>query len=287
MYTTYDHEWKGLTFRIAEWTGGSPTIVGIHGLAGNHKHFTALANELSPEYRVLAYDVRGRGNSSRAEQDSSILLHAEDTIELIESLGIKSPILIGHSMGAFIAAIVASKYKNLAGVVLVDGAGLLTSKEIEIVKPALDRLGKSFPSKEAYIHHSQNIYHAMGLEWNEYFEEGILYGVEEVDGQVRFKGEPEVIMKDLESIERDFDHKQICSSIACPVLLVIANGKIGGSPVYTEESYSKTKEYTANLQSYLSDANHYSILLDRQPDLAHRIKQFIAEISESDLKGDH
>lgn len=278
MNTMYDYELKGLTFMIAEWTGGGPTIVGIHGLAGNHKHYTALANELSPEYRILAYDVRGRGNSSRAEQDSSIFLHAEDTIELIESLELKSPIVIGHSMGAYIAAIVASKYKNLAGIILVDGAGLLTSKEIDHVKPALDRLGKTFPSKEAYIDNSRQIYQAMGLEWNEYIEESMLYGVEEVDGLVRFKGEPDVIMKDLESIVHDFDHQQICSSIACPTLLVIANGKVGGSSVYMEESYSKTKEYTANLQSYLSNANHYSILLDRQPDLAHRIKQFIAEI---------
>ncbi len=279
MYRAYDCEKNGATLRVGEWTGSHPTaIIGIHGLAGNHTHFTALADELSPEYRLIAYDVRGRGHSSHADVDSSINKHADDTIALIESLRIERPVLIGHSMGAYIAAIVASRYKNLAGIILVDGTGEITAKEIEMVRPSLNRLNKAFLTEAAAIEHSKTLYDAMGLEWNEYIEQGLRYGLEEGNGHVRFKGEPEVIFQDLESILHQFDHQTICSRISCPAMLVIATGKMGKRSLYSEESFQKTRAYTPNLQYYRSSGNHYSILLERQPELAKRIRQFINEL---------
>src|SRR5690606_5759940 len=108
--------------QIADYPGKKGTIIALHGLTGTHKNMLHYAQSLRGDYRVIACDLRGRGDSSGMDDVPSIFTHAEDIIELIAVLGIKDPILLGHSMGAFISAIVASELPSVKGLVLLDGA---------------------------------------------------------------------------------------------------------------------------------------------------------------------
>ena len=54
MFKTYFQTISGLRFKMAEWEGRNGPVIGIHGLTGNHTHFAALAEQLSPDYRFLA-----------------------------------------------------------------------------------------------------------------------------------------------------------------------------------------------------------------------------------------
>src|SRR5690606_40509988 len=80
------------------------------------------AEQFKGEYRFIALDLRGRGNSAAADSDTSIFKHADDILGLIEELKIVNPILLGYSMGAFISAIVASRLKSVKALILLDGA---------------------------------------------------------------------------------------------------------------------------------------------------------------------
>jgi lipase len=60
-----------------EWAGAEPTIVLVPGIFASHRALSALARELAPARRVVAFDLRGRG---RAPLDGpfGITRHADD-----------------------------------------------------------------------------------------------------------------------------------------------------------------------------------------------------------------
>ena len=60
-YTSHDH----LSLYYREYGEGNQTIVCLPGLTRNSKDFHDIATRLSPRYRVLCPDLRGRGQSDR------------------------------------------------------------------------------------------------------------------------------------------------------------------------------------------------------------------------------
>ena len=54
------------------------TVVCVHGLSANHTCWASVAGVLSPEYRVIAYDLRGRGDSDKPDTGYSLEAHGDD-----------------------------------------------------------------------------------------------------------------------------------------------------------------------------------------------------------------
>ncbi len=100
-----------------------PTIICLPGLTRNSADFSVLCEHLSSSFRVVAVDLRGRGNSDHDPNPMNYHpgIYAEDMGELITHLKLTSIILIGTSLGGlvsmFLAALHASK---IIGVVLND-----------------------------------------------------------------------------------------------------------------------------------------------------------------------
>ena len=62
----------GITLAVGEWPGPreaetDKTVICVHGLSANHTCWASVAGVLSPEYRVIAYDLRGRGDSDKPD----------------------------------------------------------------------------------------------------------------------------------------------------------------------------------------------------------------------------
>jgi len=99
-------------------TGGSkPPIVMIHGLGGNLLHFGyAMADKLAADYRVILIDRPGAGYSTRPEGASATLTAQAKTIAtFIRRLGLKEPLLVGHSLGGALSLATALDHPDCAG----------------------------------------------------------------------------------------------------------------------------------------------------------------------------
>ena len=99
-------------------TGGTgPAIVLIHGLGGtlwNYKY--ALVDKLSGEFRVVAVDRPGSGYSERADDAPARLgAQAETLAKFIRALGLKQPLLVGHSLGGALSLAIALDHPDCAG----------------------------------------------------------------------------------------------------------------------------------------------------------------------------
>lgn len=103
-------------------TGGNkPTIIALHGLAGNGACWSPMARALEHHYDIIMPDARGHGLSSAPLHGYTYQDHANDVIELIRTLGIQSPYLLGHSMGGMTATLVANRLGSaVRGIMLAD-----------------------------------------------------------------------------------------------------------------------------------------------------------------------
>jgi pimeloyl-ACP methyl ester carboxylesterase len=97
--------------------GRGPTIVMIHGLTGQLRHFTyALMDLLTDEFRVIALDRPGSGYSRRANAASARLTAQGDLIaKFIQTIGVERPLVVGHSLGGAISLAIALNHPECAG----------------------------------------------------------------------------------------------------------------------------------------------------------------------------
>jgi pimeloyl-ACP methyl ester carboxylesterase len=99
-------------------TGGTgPAIVMIHGLGGTLWNFTyALVDKLSGEFRVIAVDRPGSGYSTRPDDAPAKLSAQADTLaKFMRALGLKQPLLVGHSLGGALSLAIALDHPDCAG----------------------------------------------------------------------------------------------------------------------------------------------------------------------------
>jgi esterase len=266
---------NGNDIQLADYPGKSGTIIAIHGLTGTHKNMHYYAEKFKRSYRFIAIDLRGRGNSAETDAEPSIFKHAEDVLGLIGKLEIKNPILLGYSMGAFIAAIVASKLKSTKAVIFLDGAAKASQHQRNIVQPSLGRLSRKFSSKEHYVEEIKKIYTNLGIKWNDVLQSTVEYEVVPVGNNWENKSTASRIVADFESFF-SFDPHETCSQIECPVLLVYAEGNIGSMPpLFYLTDYEQTRQSTKTIETLISDCNHYTMVFENREDINGYIEDFL------------
>lgn len=81
----------------------APAIIFIHGFPFNKHMWNMQVEELKDDYRVIAYDIRGHGDSDSGNEEFSIKLFVKDLVCLMDALKIDKAVLCGLSMGGYIA----------------------------------------------------------------------------------------------------------------------------------------------------------------------------------------
>lgn len=124
---------NGINIHYTRTGGDKPTLVLLHGLTANGACWTGLAHVLEKEYDIIMPDARGHGESSVPDYGYQYEDHANDVIGLINSLLLRPPVLLGHSMGGMIAAVVANRSpKLLRGLILADPTFLSAKVQREV-----------------------------------------------------------------------------------------------------------------------------------------------------------
>ncbi|HMJ34275.1 MAG TPA: alpha/beta hydrolase [Baekduia sp.] len=135
-------------------------VLAIHGVTASLMTWRAVARRLaaSGSTCLLAPDLRGRGRSATLPGPYGIATHVEDLIAVLDSVGAQRAVLVGHSMGAYVAARLAAEHpRRVAGLVLLDaGLPLPPPDDREqllqtTVHNAVMRLDITFPSADVYV----------------------------------------------------------------------------------------------------------------------------------------
>lgn len=114
---------RGLRLHYRDWGGKSRVpMVLLHGLASQSHIYDLMAPLLARNFRVVALDQRGHGESSRPESGYDMNSVAEDLEVFLAVLHFERAIFVGHSWGGNVALQFGAQYpQRTAALVLVDG----------------------------------------------------------------------------------------------------------------------------------------------------------------------
>ncbi len=271
-----------LTFHYIQWGEQGPPIIFVHGLTANAFCFQAFADDLAPDHRVFAYDLRGRGDSDKPESGYSVPIHAADLVELIDELELNRPVVVGHSLGALVGLYFAAHYpEKLSKLVLIDAGAPLPWKTAEDqfawLTASINRLGTSVASFEDY---KQRLKAApfLGPYWNPYID---LYFEHDIyrwrDGSVVSKAYREGILEDDRHGLENKPEEQ-WKDVTVPTLLLRA-----GQRLFSDNDQLLSEDAAAAIQRGIKNCryvdfpelNHYTIVFGAEDGPALEIRNFI------------
>ena len=257
---------------------GAEPVLALHGITAQHRAFNSSARLLGPAANgMVALDLRGRGNSDKPSSGSyGLARHSEDAVRTLDSLEIERGVLVGHSMGAFVARNTALSYpERVAALVLLDG-GWPRPEEEEVneeesaaieegLARAFRRLDMVFETPEDYL---DFWFPGQGLTFEDLppdLADYYRYDLGEVEGGYQPKASHEAAEEDTESFSSESPTVAQMGNIECPVALVrAAEGFFPDSkPLISDETRDVMAE-ALNLRSetLLQGANHYSMLFE-------------------------
>jgi pimeloyl-ACP methyl ester carboxylesterase len=255
-----------------------PAVICIHGLTANHVCWASVADVLSPAHRLVAYDLRGRGESDKPDKGYSLAIHGEDLEALLDQFKLKKAILVGHSLGAHIALrFAATRPQRVERLVLIDGGLDVRHEVLESLRPAIDRLGVEFPSLDMFLGFVRMLPMFEG-RWNDYLERYFRYDVEELPGgTVRAKASRQAIEEEIASLERErlwvYHHR-----VKAPTLIFRApDGLLTPTDclMTQEEGEAMAHAIPRSKLVVVPGTNHYTVLLGQHPRVKSALRAFL------------
>lgn len=123
---------KGITINYSS-AGKGTAIVLLHGFLENKTMWDDFLPKLSEGHQVVTIDLLGHGETGCLGAVHSMEDMAESVQAVLKELKLKKIILIGHSMGGYVALAFAEKYPDeLAGLCLMNSTAQADSKEKKI-----------------------------------------------------------------------------------------------------------------------------------------------------------
>ncbi|QIE26226.1 2-succinyl-6-hydroxy-2,4-cyclohexadiene-1-carboxylate synthase (plasmid) [Caballeronia sp. SBC1] len=111
---------NGIQIHVKDQGNGTLPVVFLHYWGGSSRTWDDVIAALPAEYRTIAPDLRGWGDSDAPSAGYALADFADDAQHMIAAMNLQRFILVGHSMGGKIAQLLASRRpQGLAGLVLV------------------------------------------------------------------------------------------------------------------------------------------------------------------------
>ncbi|GAA2154804.1 hypothetical protein GCM10009844_41100 [Nocardioides koreensis] len=250
---------------------GPRTVLAVHGITASAMAWPAVATALPDDWSLVALDLRGRGASRDLPGPFGLGVHAGDVAAVASALGGR-PVLLGHSMGAYVSVLAAAERPELfERVVLVDGGVPLPLPEgadpddvlAATLGPALERLRTTYPSVDAYVDFFR-AHPALGPSWNDTIEDYVRYDALETASGVRSRAVDEAVRADgrdlllsAPALDRSLRGAKL------PTTLLVAPAGLFGRPpgMLPAEAVAAYDAAVPELTvATVADTNHYTIL---------------------------
>lgn len=149
----------GSTVNFKQVGSGDRAVILIHGWSFDHRMWDKVGAQFSADYRLIAYDLRGFGASSKPGSGYDYASFVSDLAGLMDRLGIRRAVIAGHSLGALIAQDFAASYPDR-----VEALVLTAPQPRTVATPASDPIKAFIQRMEALPGQT-----ASGPEWRAFF----------------------------------------------------------------------------------------------------------------------
>jgi pimeloyl-ACP methyl ester carboxylesterase len=219
---------NGINLHYLDWGGNGPVLLFLSGMGCSVHIFDEFALHFTDQFRVLALDRRGHGDSEYPETGYDVDTLTEDLRHFLDSLKIDKAILVGHSLAYIELSRFAVCYpERVLKLVFLDAAYQSSSPDYKAMleKSPLPKMipawpGDEFDTVEDYVATLKRLYPSLAVIWGDVMEEQTKHTVQTgSDGKVRDK------MSDVEfkAIRNTIDnYEPEYSKIRAPILSFFA-----------------------------------------------------------------
>lgn len=241
---------------------GEPILL-IHGFAGSKEYWDKIIPDLANEYRVIALDLPGHGESGMGKDIDSIEDMASTIMELLDQLGLEKVTLFGHSLGGYITLAFAELYPQyLKGFSLVHSTANPDSEE---AKEARENNVKKIQEEgaEPFIE---------GLSKKLFSPENMEVNAKELEetAQIGLKTKVEGLVSALLAMKNRPDRNHVLKDTELPVLLIAGE---------QDQIIPPEKTFTVNKTNIekktIKDAGHMS-MYEQPEELIKVMNDFLA-----------
>ena len=270
-----------ITIHIVDWPGGDPPIVAIHGSTGHAYSYTAMGERLDSHVRFIAVDLRGHGFSDKPPSGYGLDEHMADLFELIDTLGLDKPILLGTSLGGALATFAAQAAGDrISGLVLVDavvGDRHLVERSSYAVQQLELRLQERFTDFDDYRHRWGAL--PDDATWRRWLDRSLRMEVAALpDGTLRRRSVRDALINEWDWLERN-DALAALTDVNVPVLIVHADGPFFGAPYLDDASLQAQLEAARDSRLFVEHGrNHGDIVYRPSAEFIQTLRQFTTDV---------
>lgn len=243
---------------------GEPTLVFVHGWSCDARYWRSQIPYFAKGHRVVVLDLAGHGHSGLARTRYTMAAFGEDVQAVTESVGSRSVILIGHSMGGSVIAEAARLMPDrVVGLIGVD-----TLENIEYPMTAEELKKMTEPLEKDFRTGSRQFVGGMILpQTDPQLREWIIADVAAAPPAVALSAMTEMMTQYITG-----DAARIFEQLRIPVITV--NGDLW--PVDSEANRRHMFSYQAIV---LQKADHF-LMLDRPDEFNRELEKAIRMLSE-------
>jgi len=282
----------GITLAWSFWPGIGRPIVALHGVTAHAESFVGIAERLGGRRPLLAIDLRGRGDSDKpADGPYGMSQHARDVACAMRAFGLGPSVVIGHSMGAFVAAALAAEHPEVVATTLfLDGGlpldpppGIPLEQLLDVMlAPQVARLRATFESEQSYLEFWQELPHLSGERWNGWVEHYLRNDLGGSAPQLQPKASEAAVRADFRDNITGDRLRERLGEITAPVLsLRAAEGFApGDAPLLTDEIVAREGARIASFRDrVIAGTTHYTVSLGEPG--ATVVADALVELAES------
>ena len=274
-YRTVQVPVRGGELAVGVWgQDNAPTVLAIHGITASHLAWKTFAQTM-PNLRIIAPDLRGRGQSNQLPGPWGMPSHADDMKAVLDALGVRRTLVVGHSMGAFVAATLAQRHPSaVSELILVDG-GLpipapvgVSAEELPkaLIGPAAERLSMTFESSQAYRDFWRQ-HPALSGDWSPAIEAYVDYDLHGAAPSLSPSARYEAVLEDSLQLSGDVGYADALTAIPVPIAFLRAPRGLLNEPraLYSPSTVEEWEARVPTLTAHdIADVNHYTIVMSRQ-----------------------
>lgn len=268
---------NGTRLACRVWAGEAGPVICLPGLYGHKGTFDSLAAQLTPEFHLIALDLRGRGESDKPADGYGFAYHARDVLGFADALGFDSFAVMGHSFGATVGVYLASiRPARVRALVMLDGGADPSDTVFEAMRPAVRRLASVYDTQADYLAAMRSL--PFYRPWNDALERYLLEDLQALpDGRVQSRSS-------VAALERDLDvhaYYSMClhfPALRCPVLFVRPEQGLQGEHDHVFDARAAAA-FAASIPHCkrvdVAGGNHFTMVLHDDPPATAPVREFL------------
>ena len=280
----------GIELAFGYWPGRGAAVVALHGLTATFVNYVGIAERLAGRKPLLALDLRGRGDSDKPEGPYGMAQHGRDVAAAMRAMDLGPSVLVGHSMGAFVAVALAAQNPELVcGLILIDGGYIAAISQGTAPQEGLDellaarvmQLRETYPSREFYRDFWRKKPHFPAEDWNPWIEAFLDYELGSEAPNLRPKASEAGVRADLaEGFQRDEIVARL-RTLRVPVMMLRAETGFapGFPPLFPDSVVGQIRELVPQIEDRkFAGTTHYTIVLGNRG--ATQVAALIVEFAD-------